>query len=614
MALRYYSPPVTETSTTGTLQAYPTAALRPWPPTDYGARGLALADRIRTPFDILALGDSLFEGTASHQTFRSNRWVSRTVQRLRQRFPAGVPGGAGFVPVLGNFGWTLTGFTAPNNSVGLGRRDAALGPDQGSGAGTATITIDCTGFTLVMYRGADNAFTITIDGTPTSIAVGPIGLWMWDSPALAAGSHTIAVTRTAGVPIITGAMFYDSDKNYGIRWWDGAQFGTSASQFTSASGGSSAWANNIGTVVNPDLVLIEWMTNDFIAASPATYQASLANVLALVRSKTAAPILWVAPYERIAGGFNGATWAQYVSAMQAVAATDFDSNVFDLRDHVSRLQPDSYGALADGVHPTSKFAAYLGELLGDYIATRWAAASSAGSSYRYFRFVATQLRSAADIQLSEFALLNGTTRLTGMTASCPDQVGTVPAEQPAAAADNNTGTKWFNTGGAANRFTLVYDFGAPVVATGYRWATANDFDGRDPVSWRIDGSVNGTSWITLDTRTGFATTTSRNTFLPDFLIGGGDPDTTAPTVPTGLSATPGNTQVALSWTASTDAVGVTGYKVRRGGTVVGTPSGTSYTDTGLTNGTSYSYTVSAVDAAGNESAQTTAATATPVSA
>lgn len=91
----------------------------------------------------------------------------------------------------------------------------------------------------------------------------------------------------------------------------------------------------------------------------------------------------------------------------------------------------------------------------------------------------------------------------------------------------------------------------------------------------------------------------------------GGADTTPPTVPTGLTATPGNTQVGLSWTASTDAVGVTGYRVYRGGTLVGSPTGTTYTDTGLTNGTGYSYTVAAVDAAGNLSAQTSAVTATP---
>lgn len=89
------------------------------------------------------------------------------------------------------------------------------------------------------------------------------------------------------------------------------------------------------------------------------------------------------------------------------------------------------------------------------------------------------------------------------------------------------------------------------------------------------------------------------------------PDTTAPAVPTGLTATASTGQVALSWTASSDNVAVTGYKVRRGGTLIASPSTTNYTDTGLSNGTTYSYTVSAVDAAGNESAQTSAVTATP---
>jgi fibronectin type 3 domain-containing protein len=80
-------------------------------------------------------------------------------------------------------------------------------------------------------------------------------------------------------------------------------------------------------------------------------------------------------------------------------------------------------------------------------------------------------------------------------------------------------------------------------------------------------------------------------------------DMTPPSVPTGLGATPGSTQVALTWTASTDNVAVTGYRVFRNGVQVAAPSGTSYTDTGLANGTSYTYTVAAVDAAANASAQ-----------
>lgn len=91
-------------------------------------------------------------------------------------------------------------------------------------------------------------------------------------------------------------------------------------------------------------------------------------------------------------------------------------------------------------------------------------------------------------------------------------------------------------------------------------------------------------------------------------------DTTAPSVPTGLTATPTSmTQVDLSWTASTDNVGVAGYRIFRDGTQVGTSSATTYSDTGLTKLTTYAYTVLAYDAAGNPSAQTAPVSATTLS-
>ncbi|MFB9446641.1 DUF4832 domain-containing protein [Dactylosporangium vinaceum] len=95
-------------------------------------------------------------------------------------------------------------------------------------------------------------------------------------------------------------------------------------------------------------------------------------------------------------------------------------------------------------------------------------------------------------------------------------------------------------------------------------------------------------------------------------------DTTPPSAPTGLTAPARtDTSVSLSWNASTDNVGVTGYRVLRGGVQVGTAASTSYTDTGLTASTAYTYTVQAYDAAGNTSAAssalsvTTSATSTP---
>ena len=88
-------------------------------------------------------------------------------------------------------------------------------------------------------------------------------------------------------------------------------------------------------------------------------------------------------------------------------------------------------------------------------------------------------------------------------------------------------------------------------------------------------------------------------------------DVTAPSVPTGLTANAvSGTQVNLSWTASTDNVGVTGYKVFRGGVQVGTSATASYSDATCSPVTTYSYEVSAYDAASNESAKSTSASAT----
>jgi hypothetical protein len=83
------------------------------------------------------------------------------------------------------------------------------------------------------------------------------------------------------------------------------------------------------------------------------------------------------------------------------------------------------------------------------------------------------------------------------------------------------------------------------------------------------------------------------------------PDTQIPTTPTALTAAViSASQITLSWTASIDDVGVAGYRVYRDGIQIAIVlSGTSYGDTGLTAATSYSYAVSAYDAAGNNSAQ-----------
>jgi endoglucanase len=142
----------------------------------------------------------------------------------------------------------------------------------------------------------------------------------------------------------------------------------------------------------------------------------------------------------------------------------------------------------------------------------------------------------------------------------------------------------------------------------YQWT----FWSWNPDSGDTGGILEG-DWQTVDTvKDGYLTSIK----APGFGGGGtGGGDTTPPTAPTALTVTGTTTTSAtLSWTAATDNVGVAGYNVYRGSALVGTSTATSFTDTGLTPATAYSYTVKAFDAAGNVSSASAAVTATTQSA
>jgi len=171
--------------------------------------------------------------------------------------------------------------------------------------------------------------------------------------------------------------------------------------------------------------------------------------------------------------------------------------------------------------------------------------------------------------------------------------------------------------------------GATVSGTVSVTANASDNVGVASVQFQLDGANVGSldttspysfSWNTTTASNGSHTlraiakdaagnsTTSASVTVT---VSNGTPDTTPPSVPTGLSASAASSsQINLSWTASTDNVGVTGYNINRGGSKIGTSTGTTYQDGGLLPSTSYSYTVSAFDAAGNTSAQSAGASAT----
>ena len=133
----------------------------------------------------------------------------------------------------------------------------------------------------------------------------------------------------------------------------------------------------------------------------------------------------------------------------------------------------------------------------------------------------------------------------------------------------------------------------------------------------VDPGINGTSF----TDTGLTNGTTYYYQVTAVNAGGQSgysnqvsalPQVPVPATPTGLVATAGNAQVALSWSASTNATGYDIYEGTGSGgeTLLTSVTGTSYTNTGLTNGTKYYYEVSAVDA-GGQSGKSSEVSATP---
>jgi len=124
------------------------------------------------------------------------------------------------------------------------------------------------------------------------------------------------------------------------------------------------------------------------------------------------------------------------------------------------------------------------------------------------------------------------------------------------------------------------------------------------VSWNTTLSANGTHTVTAVARD-VAGNTKVSTPISLVVSNSAPPpiDVTPPTVPTGLvPGTVSTSSIAITWTASSDSVGVSGYRIFRNASQVGTSTTVSFNDTGLSASTNYAYTVSAFDAAGNTSA------------
>jgi chitodextrinase len=129
------------------------------------------------------------------------------------------------------------------------------------------------------------------------------------------------------------------------------------------------------------------------------------------------------------------------------------------------------------------------------------------------------------------------------------------------------------------------------------------------------GATNGTESLRFSASDNTDPTTNEKSYTYCITSDGAAPDIQAPSVPLNLKATASSpTEIDLSWSASTDNQGVTGYKIYRNNTQIDKITSTTYTDSVLSPGTSYTYTIIATDFAGNASVASTAGTATTLAA
>ncbi|MFD7473252.1 glycosyl hydrolase family 18 protein [Streptomyces sp. NPDC059837] len=206
--------------------------------------------------------------------------------------------------------------------------------------------------------------------------------------------------------------------------------------------------------------------------------------------------------------------------------------------------------------------------------------------------------------------------VAGLTTLLLPLAALVGLASPASAATSATATytktqdwgtgfegKWTvtNTGTTSiSSWTIAWDFpsgtsvtsawDADVTSSGTHWTAKNkSYNGTLAAGASVSFGFNGAGTGSPSNCTLNGGSCDGGTTVP------GDNPPSTPGTPTASAIT--DTSVKLSWSAATDDKGVKNYDVLRGGTKVATVTTTSYTDTGLTAGTDYSYTVQARDTA-----------------
>jgi fibronectin type 3 domain-containing protein len=424
--------------------------------------------------------------------------------------------------------------------------------------------------------------TATTPGVPSGVVASPgdgrITL-TWTASSSATGYQVFRDGTQIGSPTTT--TFVDTGRTNGTSY----SYTVKAVNGTVLSAASAAVTGiPVATAPAAPTALVASAGNHLVSL---TWNASLGATNYSVYRNGALLMSTAATTYNDTTALNGTTYSYYVVAFTQNSVASAASNTVSATPVAPPLSTPTGLAATPG---------------NAQVALSWTAVSGA-TSYRVFRG-ATQVATPTTPSYTDTGLTNGTAYTYTVVAVGPSSVS--PASSPVTATPvapaPSTPTGLAGTPGNAGA-TLTWT--AVPGATSYKvFRNGTQVAAPTTPTFTDSGLTNGVtySYYVKATSTGGDSAASSTVQVT--------PAAPPLATPTGLAASPGDAQVTLSWSAVS---GATSYRVYRGATLVGSPATTTFTDTGLTNGTAYSYTVVAVGTS-STSAATTPVTATPAAA
>lgn len=505
-----------------------------------------------------------------------------------------------------------------------------------AGAASTTYTYDSAG-RLVTTKAADGTTTqynldaagnrVTVVTTKDTTAPGvPTGL-----SATASSSTQVALTWTAS-----------SDSGAGVGGYfiyrGGSQIGSSAtpSYTDSTTTCNTAYSYTVSAFDNANPPNVSAQSSAAAVTTPVTSPPSVPTGLTKVSATSAQVVLsWtassdsctsVAGYRIYRGGvqigtsttlsYTDSTTGGTTAYSYTVAAYDSFGNVSGQSSALAVTTPDTIAPTV----PTGLTGSAPSQSL---VNLNWVASTDSGGSglagYRVYRGGAA-LGTASSASYSDTTTTCNTAY--SYTVAAYDNAGNTSAQSSAfsittpVSTPPSVPTGLAKTSATSTQVGLAWNASSDSCTTvaGYRIYRGGTQIGTSAGTTYTDSTTSGTTTYsyTVAAYDSFGNVSAQSTALSVTT-----PDTIPPSVPTGLSAgTVLVTTASFSWTASSDSggSGLAGYSVYRNGSVIATTAATSYSDSGLAAGGTYSYTVSAHDNAGNTSAQSSALNITTLAA